>query len=75
MLYQYYHAQVTEPLILEELLEWGVQISSGQLHRLLTEGKQRFHDEKDAILRVGLQVSGHVHVDDTGARHEGKNGP
>ncbi|MBN2342277.1 MAG: hypothetical protein JXR45_12350, partial [Deltaproteobacteria bacterium] len=27
-LYPYYHAQVTEPLILEELLEWGVRISS-----------------------------------------------
>ena len=23
---------------------------------------------------VGLQVSGHIHVDDTGARHGGKNG-
>lgn len=33
VLYQYYHAQVTEPLILEELREWGICISSGQLHR------------------------------------------
>jgi hypothetical protein len=30
--------------------------------------------QKDAILRVGLRVSGHIHVDDTGARHQGKNG-
>jgi len=74
VLYQYYHAQVTEPLILEQLREWGVRISSGQLHRLITEGKERFHQEKEEILRVGLRVSGHVHVDDTGARHGGKNG-
>lgn len=74
VLYQYYHAQVTEPLILEELHEWGVEISAGELHRLITEGKERFHQEKDEILRVGLQVSGHVNVDDTGARHKGKNG-
>jgi hypothetical protein len=74
VLYQYYHAQVTEPLILEQLGEWGVQISSGQLHRLITEGKEQFHQEKDEILRVGLRVSGHIHVDDTGARHQGKNG-
>ncbi len=74
VLYQYYHAQVTEPLIVEQLKEWGVRISSGQVHRIITEGKEKFHKEKDEILRVGLQVSGHVHVDDTGARHKGKNG-
>ncbi|HEV2246194.1 MAG TPA: transposase [Terriglobia bacterium] len=74
ILYQYYHAQVTEPLILEQLREWGMDISSGQLHRMITEGKEQFHQEKDAILEVGLRVSRHVHVDDTGARHKGKNG-
>lgn len=74
ILYQYYHALVTEPLLLEQLREYGVTISSGQLHALLTEGKERFHREKDEILRVGLRVSGHIHVDDTGARHQGKNG-
>jgi regulator of replication initiation timing len=73
VLYQYYHAQVTEPLILEQLHEWGMKISSGQLHRLITEGKGRFHREKDQILEVGLRVSRHIHVDDTGARHQGKN--
>lgn len=74
ILYQYYHAQVTEPLILEELREWGVEISVGQLHRLIAEGKEEFHAEKDKILQVGLRVSRHIHVDDTGARHKGKNG-
>jgi hypothetical protein len=74
VLYQYYHAQVTEPLILEQLREWGVAISSGGLHTLITQGKERFHREKDEILEVGLRVSGHIHVDDTGARHQGKNG-
>jgi hypothetical protein len=74
VLYQYYHAQVTEPLILEQLHEWGMKMSSGQLHRLITEGKGEFHQEKDEILQVGLQVSRHIHVDDTGARHQGKNG-
>jgi hypothetical protein len=74
VLYQYYHAQVTEPLLLEQLHEWGVRISSGQLHHLITKGKEKFHAEKDEILRVGLRVSHHIHVDDTGARHQGKNG-
>jgi hypothetical protein len=74
ILYQYYHALVTEPLLLEQLHEYGVAISSGQLHALIVEGKERFHREKDEILEVGLRVSRHIHVDDTGARHQGKNG-
>ncbi|HEY3359330.1 MAG TPA: transposase [Polyangia bacterium] len=74
ILYQYYHAQVTEPLLLEQLHEFGVQISAGQVHRLVTAGKEQFHREKDAIIQVGLRVSRHIHVDDTGARHQGQNG-
>jgi hypothetical protein len=33
-----------------------------------------FHDEKDHLLRTGLSVSQYIHTDDTGARHNGKNG-
>lgn len=74
VLYQYYHAHVTQPLILEELQELGVDISAGQINRIVTEGKDAFHSEKDGILRAGLEVSNHVNVDDTGARHQSKNG-
>ena len=74
ILYKYHHARVTQPLILEELREWGVDISSGQISAILTEGKQEFHAEKEELLRVGLQQSRYVHVDDTGARHQGRNG-
>jgi len=74
ILYQYYQAHVTQPLILEHLWEIKVDISAGQVSRLLTEGKERFHAEKAEILRVGLEVSKYVNVDDTGARHNGKNG-
>jgi len=74
ILYQYYHGLVTAPLLLEQLEEMGVSISSGELSNILIRGKERYHAEKDAILRVGLQVSRHLNVDDTGARHQGKNG-
>ena len=74
ILYQHYHALVTQPLILEQLQDVQVDISAGQLSRIITEGKERFHAEKDEILRVGLQVSPYIHVDDTGARHDGTNG-
>lgn len=74
ILYQHYQQHVTRPLILEGLKEWGIEISAGQLDRILTEGKEEFHREKDRILKAGLEVSSYVNVDDTGARHAGKNG-
>ena len=74
ILYQYYHCHVTQPLLLEQLREFGVDISTGQLNNLLIEEKDRFHQEKDRILSAGLEVSTYINVDDTGARHKGKNG-
>jgi hypothetical protein len=74
ILYQHHHCHVTQPLLLEQLREVGVDISAGQISNILIEGKKDFHQEKDAILAVGLHVSSYVNVDDTGARHQGKNG-
>lgn len=74
VLYQYYHCHVTQPLLLEQLHEMGSDISAGQLNRLLIEEKDRFHSEKDRILATGLEVSSYINVDDTGARHMGRNG-
>jgi len=74
ILYQYYHCHVTQPLLLEQLDEFGIDISAGQLNIILIEEKDRFHREKDRILSVGLEASTYINVDDTGARHKGKNG-
>jgi hypothetical protein len=74
ILYQHYHCHVTQPLLLEQLREIGVDISAGQLNNFLIEGKDRFHLEKDRILDSGLKASTYINVDDTGARHKGKNG-
>lgn len=74
ILYQHNHGNVTQPLLLEQLRELGIDISAGQLSNILTEDKQAFHDEKAEILQAGLQESSYVGVDDTGARHQGKNG-
>jgi len=74
ILYQYYNAHVTQPILLEQLHDLGFNISSGQLSNIIIEGHGAFHNEKDAILKAGLSVSAHINVDDTGARHEGKNG-
>jgi len=60
--------------LLEQLREFGLEISSGQLSRILTENQDGFHQEKDEILSAGIEVSDYLQTDDTGARHQGKNG-
>jgi hypothetical protein len=74
MLYQYHQCHVTQPLLLESLLEIGVDISAGQVSAILTEKNDVFHQEKKGLLIAGLDVSTYISVDDTGARHAGKNG-
>jgi len=71
---QYHQAQVTEPLLLEQLWEYGIDISAGQLHRILTEHKEHFHQEKGELLAAALAESSYIGTDDTGARHQAKNG-
>jgi hypothetical protein len=73
VLYQHHQNGVTQPLIREELLELGIDISAGQIDRLLTEGHEQFHEEKDALLPAAREVSRYFQADDTGARHLGKN--
>ena len=74
VLHQYYHAHVTQPLLLAQLHDWGIEISAGQLNHLLTEGHDAFHQEKAAIKAAGLATSTYIQADDTGARHQGQNG-
>ena len=74
ILHQYHHQHVTQPLLLEQLHQLGIDISAGELSRILTEGKDAFHQEKAELLPTALAVSAYVQVDDTGARHQGHNG-
>ena len=74
IIHQYHHQHVTQPLLWEQLDQLGIDISTGQLSRILTEGKEAFHQEKVELLPAGLAVSTYVQVDDTGARHQGHNG-
>jgi hypothetical protein len=74
IIHQYHHQHVTQPLLWEQLDQLGIDISTGQLSRILTEGKDVFHQEKAELLPAGLEVSTYVQVDDTGAKHQGHNG-
>ena len=52
--------------MLEQLHEFDIDISSGQINRILLEGHEGFHKEKDDILTTALEISSYVNVDDTG---------
>jgi transposase IS66 family protein len=73
VLYQHHQNGVTQPLLHEALLDLGIDISTGQIDRLLTEGHEPFHAEKDALLPAAREVSSYFQADDTSARHLGEN--
>ena len=74
ILHQYYHQHVTQPLLLEQLHDFGIDISSGQLNNMITENLDDFHDEKSVLLQTGIKYASYIQTDDTKARHAGKNG-
>jgi hypothetical protein len=74
VLMQYHQGQSTLPRLAALLRSVGVSISKRQLQRLLTDKLDDFVSEAQDVLRAGLETSPYVSVDDTGARHAGKNG-
>jgi hypothetical protein len=66
--------QVTVPRLAGLLNDVGVVISKRQVMRLLIEGQDAFLTEAKDVLREGLSSAAWITVDDTGARHQAKNG-
>jgi hypothetical protein len=69
VLMQHVQGQVTVERLLAQLKGLGVRISKGQIVTL----KDVFHAEKDALLEAGLATARWVTVDDTAARHAGRD--
>ena len=69
----HFSGQVTCERIVALLNGMGVVISKRQVVRLLTAKLETFRAEDEAVLKAGLRGA-YVTVDDTGARHAGKNG-
>ena len=74
VLAQYHEGQTTMPRLLAQLRGLDVAISKRQLVRLLINRQDAFVDEARDVLRTGLAAAPWITVDDTGARHKGKNG-
>jgi transposase IS66 family protein len=74
VLVQHHQGQVTVPRLVAQLRGIGVNISKRQVMRLLIAAHDNFLTENRDVLRAGLQTAAWISVDDTGARHAGKNG-
>src|SRR4051794_37183401 len=72
ILMQHVQGQETTERLLAQLRAPGVRIAKGQLVALLTGRRDAFHAETDAVLEAGLATARWVTVDDTGARHAGR---
>jgi hypothetical protein len=74
VLAQYHGAQTSVERLTRLLRDLGVDISKRQVMRLLNEGQEDFAAEAEAVLRAGLETAPWISVDDTGARHQDRNG-
>jgi hypothetical protein len=70
----HHQGQVTVERLTAQLRALGVSISKRQVMRLLIDRQEGFLVENQDVLRAGLQTAAWITVDDTGARHVGKNG-
>lgn len=69
-----YELNVPQRLILKSLKEYDIKISAGALNNILTKGHYIFHEENERVFETGIELFPYISVDDTGARHQGKNG-
>ena len=74
VLAQYHRGQVTVPRLVTQLDDLGIAISKRQGVRLFTDPRAGFLSEAGDVLRAGLETARWITVDDTGARHAGRNG-
>ncbi len=74
ILAQYHQGQTTVPRLVELLRGLGLDVSKRQIMRILNDNNDAFVMEARDVLRAGLLHGDWISVDDTGARHQGKNG-
>lgn len=73
IVYQHHANRVTQNRIKSDLQNKSIDISTGQIDAILQKAACQMKPEKEQLLTVGLK-SKHIQTDDTGARHQGKNG-
>ncbi len=65
---------MTETGLFDLLRESGIEISEWQVHNILMNESERYHEESEKILSAGIEEVSYIRTDDTGAKHQHKNG-
>lgn len=71
--YQYHHARVTRPRLLEQLRDLGIEISKTELNKIILYQSKVAIEEMRDILETAIKHSSYIQTDDTGARDQGQN--
>lgn len=69
----YHDSKMTQPAIGRFFATHNTPIARSTISRMLTDNHEEFHQEKADIITAGLQSTQYQHLDDTGARVNGKN--
>jgi hypothetical protein len=74
ILFQHSRCQVTVERLVAQLTSLGIIISKRQVIRLLNASAPAFVVAAQEVARAGLETARWISVDDTGARHQNRNG-
>jgi hypothetical protein len=74
LLHNLYALGMTEPGLFDLLRGSGIEISEGQVHNILMNESEKYREESEKILSAGLEEAPYIRTDDTGAKHQHKNG-
>ena len=69
----YHDGVMSQPAVHRLLTSVGILISPATISRIITDEESPFHQEKADIFAAGLHSTNYQHIDDTGARVNGKN--
>ena len=74
LLHNLYALGMTEPGLFDLLRGSGIEISEGQIHNILMNESEGYHEESEKILTAGIEEAPYIRTDDTGAKHQHKSG-
>ena len=74
LLHNLYALGITEPGLFDLLRGSGIEISEGQVHNILMSESEKYQKASEEILATGIKEAPYIRVDDTGAKHQHKNG-
>jgi Transposase IS66 family len=74
IVYLHHHGRMPQGRIVVMVRDLGIIMSSGHLDAILQREAQALSDERSAMVTAGVTHAPYIQVDDTGARHRGKNG-